>query len=48
MIVSLPAMIAQSNLDPESVALVKDYVNELFRYAAFPFSLVMNQINDVA
>jgi len=32
MIVSLPAMIAASTLDPESVGLVKDYVNELLRW----------------
>jgi mortality factor 4-like protein 1 len=29
-------MIAASTLDPESVGLVKDYVNELLRYAASP------------
>jgi mortality factor 4-like protein 1 len=27
--VSLPGMIANSSLDPESVGLVRDYVNEL-------------------
>lgn len=27
--VSLPGMMASSSLDPESVALVRDYVNEL-------------------
>lgn len=31
-IVSLPGMIAQSSLDPESVGLVRDYVNELLQY----------------
>jgi mortality factor 4-like protein 1 len=31
MIVSLPAKIAQSNLDPESVSLVREYVNELLQ-----------------
>ena len=33
MVVSLPGMIAQSSLDPESVGLLKDYVNELLLYA---------------
>ncbi|KAF8638128.1 hypothetical protein AX17_002427 [Amanita inopinata Kibby_2008] len=32
MIVSLPQMIASSSLDTESVALVRDYVNELLQY----------------
>ncbi|KAF5337296.1 hypothetical protein D9611_002976 [Ephemerocybe angulata] len=32
MMVSLPGMIAQSTLDPESVALIKEYANELLRY----------------
>ncbi|KAF8621715.1 hypothetical protein AX15_007575 [Amanita polypyramis BW_CC] len=32
MIVSLPQMIANSSLDAESVALVRDYVNELLQY----------------
>ena len=29
MIVALPGMVAQSSLDPDSVAIVRDYVNEL-------------------
>lgn len=33
-LVSLPGMIANSTLDPESVGLVRDYVNELLLYAA--------------
>ncbi|KAG6919921.1 hypothetical protein DXG01_013270 [Tephrocybe rancida] len=36
MIVSLPGMIASSSLDAESVILVRDYVNELLEYVAFP------------
>jgi len=32
MLVSLPGMIASSSLDPESVALVRDYVNELLEW----------------
>ncbi|KAJ3528702.1 hypothetical protein NMY22_g9298 [Coprinellus aureogranulatus] len=32
MIVSLPGMVAQSNLDPDSVVIVRDYVNELLQY----------------
>ncbi|KAG5646789.1 hypothetical protein DXG03_002166 [Asterophora parasitica] len=32
MLVSLPGMIANSSLDSESVALVRDYVNELLEY----------------
>ncbi|KAG5634164.1 hypothetical protein H0H81_003101 [Sphagnurus paluster] len=32
MLVSLPGMISSSNLDPESVALVRDYVNELLEW----------------
>ncbi|KAF8063556.1 MRG-domain-containing protein [Lyophyllum atratum] len=32
MLVSLPGMIASSSLDPESVALVRDYVNELLQW----------------
>lgn len=32
-LVSLPGMIANSTLDPESVGLVRDYVNELLLYA---------------
>jgi len=32
MLVSLPQMIANSTMDPESVALVKDYVNELLAW----------------
>ncbi|KAG6874050.1 hypothetical protein C0995_006907 [Termitomyces sp. Mi166 len=34
MLVSLPGMIANSSLDPESVALVRDYVNELLAWMA--------------
>ena len=30
--VSLPQMVASSTMDPESVALVRDYVNELMVY----------------
>lgn len=33
--VSLPGMIASSSLDSESVALVRDYVNELLAYVNF-------------
>ncbi|EAU81662.2 hypothetical protein CC1G_02678 [Coprinopsis cinerea okayama7 len=33
MIVSLPQMIAQTSLDPESVSLIRDYVNELLHGA---------------
>jgi hypothetical protein len=29
--VTLPQMIAQTNLDPESVAHIRDYVNELLQ-----------------
>jgi len=32
MIVSLPAMVAGSTMDPESVGLVRDYVTELMTY----------------
>lgn len=35
--VSLPQMVANSSLDAESVALVRDYVNELLQYANPPF-----------
>ncbi|KAJ8086532.1 Esa1p-associated factor [Marasmius tenuissimus] len=32
MLVSLPQMIANSSMDPESVGIIRDYVNELFKY----------------
>ncbi|KAH8105475.1 MRG-domain-containing protein [Cristinia sonorae] len=32
MLVSLPQMVASSTMDPESVGLVRDYVNELLEY----------------
>jgi len=32
MLVSLPQMIANSQMDAESIALVKEYVNELLRF----------------
>ncbi|KAI5122398.1 hypothetical protein M0805_002949 [Coniferiporia weirii] len=32
MIVSLPAMVSQSKMDPESVSILKDYVHELLRF----------------
>ncbi|KIP01536.1 hypothetical protein PHLGIDRAFT_32514 [Phlebiopsis gigantea 11061_1 CR5-6] len=32
MLVSMPAMVATSTMDPESVALVRDYVNELMAW----------------
>lgn len=31
MIVSLPGMVSQSTLDPDSVSIVRDYVNELLQ-----------------
>lgn len=31
-LVSLPNMVASSTMDPESVGLVRDYVNELMAY----------------
>jgi mortality factor 4-like protein 1 len=34
LLVSLPAKIAQSSWDPESVSLVRDYVNELLQWMA--------------
>ncbi|KAJ2935591.1 hypothetical protein H1R20_g1350, partial [Candolleomyces eurysporus] len=32
MLVTLPQMIAQTSLDPESVGHIRDYVNELLQY----------------
>ncbi|THU98544.1 MRG-domain-containing protein [Dendrothele bispora CBS 962.96] len=32
MLVAMPQMVANSSMDPESVGLVKDYVNELLKY----------------
>ena len=31
-VVSLPQMVASSTMDPESVGLLRDYVNKLFEY----------------
>lgn len=36
---SLPQMVASSTMDPESVALVRDYVNELMVYVFFLSSI---------
>ena len=37
-VVSMPQMVATSTMDPESVGLVRDYVNELMAYVpASPF-----------
>ncbi|KAF5325105.1 hypothetical protein D9619_009662 [Psilocybe cf. subviscida] len=37
-VVSLPQMIANTSLDPESIALIRDYVNELMSCVAFSLS----------
>lgn len=39
MIVSLPGMVAQSSLDPDSVTIVRDYVNELLQCVSHLFFL---------
>lgn len=41
-LVSLPAMVAGSTMDPESVGLVRDYVTELMTCVLFLFSWVGN------
>ncbi|KAF7795288.1 hypothetical protein EIP86_006442 [Pleurotus ostreatoroseus] len=42
MLVSMPAMVASSSMDPESVGLVRDYVNDLLAYVS-PLCLCLSR-----